>query len=135
MRELKKDNLQVKIYDQRTAMGQTASDDVSHRIEELLEDKDHINVVFAAAPSQNEFLAALAEKKLPWERINAFHMDEYVGLSGDAPQLFGNFLRDRILGRVPFRSVHYFNGNADDLGQSASGMPTCSRLIPLIFVY
>src|SRR5699024_2500600 len=94
-----------------------AADDVSQQINKMLESKEHLNIVFAAAPSQNDFLADLSGRELEWDRINAFHMDEYVGLDDSAPQLFGNFLRDRIFGKVPFRSVHYFNGNTDDLEQ------------------
>jgi glucosamine-6-phosphate deaminase len=71
-------------------------------------------MIFAAAPSQNEFLAALvADKEIDFSRINAFHMDEYVGLSPDAPQGFGNFLRAAIFGKVPFKSVNYISPAGD----------------------
>ncbi|MDX1639576.1 MAG: glucosamine-6-phosphate deaminase [Balneolaceae bacterium] len=115
MRELTRDNLKVKIFETREEMGKVAADDVSSKINELLEEKDTINIVFAAAPSQNDFLASLRDRDLEWNRIKAFHMDEYVGLDPDAPQLFGNFLKEKIFGKVPFKEVHYFNGQADDL--------------------
>ena len=39
-------------------------------------------MIFAAAPSQNDFLEALIDDKtIEWEHINAFHMDEYIGFS------------------------------------------------------
>ncbi len=41
-------------------------------------------------------------------------MDEYIGLPQDAPQGFGNFLKDRLFGVVPFGAVHYLNGQAND---------------------
>ena len=72
-------------------------------------------MIFAAAPSQNEVLAALAhDKEIPWERVHAFHMDEYIGLSSDAPQGFGNFLRAHIFGIAPFASVSYIDISATD---------------------
>ena len=72
-------------------------------------------MIFAAAPSQNEVLAALAyDKEIPWERVHAFHMDEYIGLSADAPQGFGNFLRAHIFGIAPFASVNYIDISATD---------------------
>lgn len=115
MTEKKVEKLNVKIFDTRKELGETSANEVSATIKKLLQEKDEVNIVFAAAPSQNEFLAALREKDLEWGRINAFHMDEYVGLQPDAPQLFGNFLRDRIFEKVPFKSVHYFDGLADDM--------------------
>ncbi|MBO9618493.1 MAG: glucosamine-6-phosphate deaminase [Niabella sp.] len=105
----------VKRYTTRDAMGVAAADAVADRMGELLSEKDTINMIFAAAPSQNEFLAHLLRKPIPWERIRAFHMDEYVALPAEAPQGFGNFLKERLFDKAPFQSVHYLNGNADDL--------------------
>ena len=71
-------------------------------------------MIFAAAPSQNDVLKALADDpEIPWNRVNAYHMDEYVGLAPDAPQGFGNFLRDHIFGLVPMKSVNYIDPTED----------------------
>jgi len=106
----------VKQYTTRAEMGAEAAKEAAAVIRELLAKKDEINMIFAAAPSQNEFLAALIkEEGIDFSRINAYHMDEYVGLSDDAPQRFGNFLKDHIFGLVPFRSVNYIQGNAEDI--------------------
>ena len=51
---------------------------------------------------------------MDFTKIDAFHMDEYIGLPADAPQGFGNFLRDRLFNLAPFRSVTYLNGLAAD---------------------
>lgn len=110
MKTLKKDLLTVNIYETRTEMGNAAAKDIKDRILALLEKKETINMIFAAAPSQNEVLYALAtDKDIPWNRVNAFHMDEYIGLSADAPQGFGNFLRSHIFGLADFRSVSYID--------------------------
>ena len=115
MKTLKKDLLTVNIYDSRDEMGKAAGADIKACILKLLETKETINMIFAAAPSQNEVLASLAEdKEIPWNRVNAFHMDEYIGLSADAPQGFGNFLKNAIFGRAPFKSVNYINISATD---------------------
>ena len=115
MKELVRENLKVKIFETRALMGAAAAWTVSIKISELLRTQAYINVVFAAAPSQNDFLASLNEEKIDWNRINAFHMDEYVGLDTDAPQLFGNYLREKLFDKVTFREVYYLNGSADDL--------------------
>jgi glucosamine-6-phosphate deaminase len=115
IREMNAGKLKVKMFDTRQAMGQAAAEEASACIKELLAQKGEINIVFAAAPSQNEFLAGLAgDKSIDWSRINAFHMDEYIGLDPKAPQGFGNFLRDRLFGRAPFKSVNYLDGTSKD---------------------
>ena len=34
-------------------------------------------------------------------------MDEYIGLQADAPQRFGNYLKEHIFAALPFKSIHY----------------------------
>ena len=115
MNTFKKDNLKVNVYSSRDEMGAAAAADVKAAILRALGEKDMINMIFAAAPSQNEVLANLAnDNEIPWGRVNAFHMDEYIGLDKDAPQGFGNFLRDHIFGIAPFASVNYIRIDAPD---------------------
>lgn len=110
------EQLPVKILENRTAMGEAAARNVAERIKSLLEHKTVVNMIFAAAPSQNEFLEKLAAAPgIQWERINAFHMDEYIGLEPGAPQLFSAFLKDRIFSKVNFKTVNIINGNAPDI--------------------
>jgi len=102
------DNLTVERFPSRETMGRKAAADVAARIHSLLKQQDQVNLIFAAAPSQNEFLAALAsDSTIEWNRINAFHMDEYVGLPDDAPQRFSRFLQDRLFDKVPIQKVFY----------------------------
>ena len=109
------DKLTVKIYKDRPEMGEAAACEIGTKIKELLSSKPEINMIFAAAPSQSEVLASLvADKSIEWNRVNAYHMDEYIGLDKDAPQGFGNFLKAHIFGCVPFKSVNYIDITATD---------------------
>lgn len=116
MRTFYKDKLLVKIADSRAEMGAEAGANIANKIRELQAAKDELNIIFAAAPSQNETLATLlAADGIDWSRINAFHMDEYVGLPDGDARRFGNFLKEAIFGKKPFKSVNYINGNAADI--------------------
>ena len=115
MKSFYQDQLKVNVFPSRSEMGQAAARDVSAKIRQLLSTKSEINMIFAAAPSQNEVLAALvADKSIPWQRINAYHMDEYIGLDSAAPQCFGNFLDRHIFSLVPFKSINYIKSDATD---------------------
>lgn len=110
----KKDNLTVKVYDTRSDMGLAAGKEISDCIKELLKTKDELNMIFAAAPSQNEVLEYLAnDKTIPWEKINAYHMDEYVGIDKTAPQGFAMFLKNALFNKVPFKTVNTLDSTAD----------------------
>lgn len=115
MKEFVKDRLTVKVMPTRAEMGRVAAQDIHDRILALLAEKDEVNMIFAAAPSQNDVLGSLVGfDDIPWNRINAFHMDEYIGLDKSAPQGFGNFLKAHIFGLVPFRTVNLIDCSAAD---------------------
>lgn len=121
MKKFLQDKLEVRVYPDRTQMGLAAARDVKNKMAELLQTRDEINMIFAAAPSQNEVLATLAaDETIEWNRVNAYHMDEYIGLAADAPQGFGNFLKARLFDRVPFKSVHRIDPTATDPEREAA---------------
>lgn len=115
MKAFFKDKLKVKVYDTRKEMGESAADLAAQCLRELLQGKDEVNIIFAAAASQMEFLAAIAEEKdIAWTRVNAFHMDEYIGLPVAHPQRFGNFLDQHIFSKLPIKKVYYLNEDGND---------------------
>jgi glucosamine-6-phosphate deaminase len=113
MKRFVKDGLEVRIYASRASMGRAAAADIAARIRELQRTRDVVNVVFAAAPSQNEVHRALRnDRTVDWSRVRAFHMDEYIGLGRTAPQSFGNFLRRNLFSHIPLRRAYYIRGGA-----------------------
>jgi len=130
MKKQSADKLEVQVYQTRAELGTAAATLVAERINDLLKTQQHVNMIFAAAPSQNEFLAALVSNtSIDWERINAFHMDEYIGLPADSEQTFAWFLKHSLFGKLPFRMVNYINGNAADL------QAECERYADLLNQY
>jgi len=130
LKSMKADLLQVNVYENRDEMGCAAAADIATAIKRVLAEKEVCNMIFAAAPSQNEVLAAVAEDpSIDFTRVNAFHMDEYIGLPGDAPQAFGNFLRRALFENASFRNVFYIEGNAADVDAE------CARYTALLEQY
>jgi len=110
MRTFRKEKLTVKIYGTRSEMGACAAGEIKACLLSLLEKQETVRMIFAAAPSQNEVLQTLADDgEIPWNRVHAFHMDEYVGLDPQAPQGFGNFLKEHLFGLVPLGAVDYID--------------------------
>ena len=71
-------------------------------------------MVFAAADSQKELLEDLVRQPgLDWSRVTAFHMDEYLGVPGTAPQSFGRWLRTRLFDHVHPGIIHVMDGLAE----------------------
>jgi glucosamine-6-phosphate deaminase len=100
------DSLRVRVYEDRAAAGRAAALAVGREIQRRQEAARRVNVIFAAAPSQNEFLAGLvAAKNLDWSRVYGFHMDEYLGLSADHIASFRRYLQEHLFGLVGLEAV------------------------------
>lgn len=95
------DKLKVLVFEDRPAIGLAAASALTRAITARLAAVGRINIVFAAAPSQNEFLAALASAKtFDWAKIHAYHMDEYLGVDPGHPASFRKYLHDHLFDRV-----------------------------------
>jgi glucosamine-6-phosphate deaminase len=107
-------DLGVQDYANRQSLGAAAASHTAAAIKKLLEEQEDLVMVFAAAPSQNEFLKILVrEEGIEWQHITAFHMDEYIGLPLDAPESFSSFLTERLVSKVPFAAVHRIDSAND----------------------
>lgn len=110
----KQDNLSIYVGASRADMALKSARDVADELRRRLAEQSGVRMIFAAAPSQAEFLAALVEQPgVAWNRVTAFHMDEYLGLPDDAPQRFGVWLRQAIFDQLPFAAVHLIEPGDD----------------------
>jgi glucosamine-6-phosphate deaminase len=91
------DSLRVVVHEDRASMGRAAAEGVAQAIADRQAQAGVAQVVFAAAPSQDEFLAALlAYRGIDWTNVRAFHMDEYLGLGPDHRASFRRYLREHL---------------------------------------
>lgn len=91
------ESLRVVVHENRASMGRAAADTVARAIADRQGVAPVARVVFAAAPSQDEFLASLvAYRGIDWSRVHAFHMDEYLGIDADHPASFRRYLREHL---------------------------------------
>ena len=129
LKELRADGMIVQIYEDRNTLGAAAANMAAEAIRTLLCGQETVNVIFAAAPSQNEMLAGLAASELDFTRVRAFHMDEYIGLPQGAPGRFSKYLDDHIFSLVPFKEIHYLG---DDWGRYEELLKQCPPDITLM---
>ena len=115
MSEFVRDHLTVVALPDRVEMGRAAADHVATRLRSLLASQPGVRAIFAAAASQEEFLAALVQADgIDWSRVEAFHLDEYVGLPLGDPRSFGHWLDRHIFSLVKPGRVELMDGGAPD---------------------
>lgn len=74
-----------------------------------------VNVVFATGRTMVDVLGHLARSPgIDWQRLQAFHLDEFVGLSPDHPASFGAWLNLHLFSQVaiPPEHIHYMGAQA-----------------------
>lgn len=128
-------NLPVYIFENRKDMGKAAAIDAAKRINAVIEKKGVANVVFAAAPSQDDLLENLLKQDIDWSKVRGFHQDEYVGIDESEPAGFGNFLRRAIFDKVPFMELHYLLCNAEEAEAKCEAYTELLKKYPIDLIF
>ncbi len=124
--------LEVEIYASRQASGTAAAFQAGNFLKQTLEKQAEAAGIFAAAPSQNELLENLVKfPGIAWEKIRAFHLDEYLGLAETAPQAFRQFLHQHLWRLVNFGKVEKINGETSSPEAEASRYAALLKAVSL----
>ncbi len=105
--------MEVKIFDTKDEMGMAAAHQGAKFINNAILEKGHANIIVATGASQFEMLVYLVEEKVDWQKVSAFHLDEYIGLPISHPASFRKYLKERFVSKVPLKEFYYINGESD----------------------
>ena len=86
--------------------------------------------------SQFEFLESLTRRRdVPWDAVEMFHLDEYIGMSPEHPASFRKYLMERFIQPTGVRHYHLLDGTGDPAGVCrTAGAAIQSAPIDLAFV-
>lgn len=106
--------MQLKIFDDRNSLGQAATAQASGAIQRAIAERGTARIIGASAASQFEFLEALtATPGIDWQRVELFHLDEYIGLPMTHPASFCKFLQERLISKTGIGNYHLLDGEQD----------------------
>ncbi len=115
MKEFQAGAMRVLVLASGREVGEAAGAHTARLLAAAVEANDAARVIFATGNSQIPFVEALrARAEIPWDRITAFHMDEYGGMPDTHPASFRRWIRERIEEPLRPRVVHYLMGDAAD---------------------
>ena len=115
MKEIKTENLNVKIFVNKDEMGKAAVISVAEKLNAAISEKGFANLILATGASQFQFLEHLQKQAIDWKKITVFHLDEYKDMQVTHPASFRKYLKERILDKVQPKEVYYLNGDAPDV--------------------
>jgi glucosamine-6-phosphate deaminase len=102
------------IFDDKLSLGQAAAHQAAEALRHAIQNNGQARMIVASAASQFELLDALTSAPgIAWERVELFHLDEYIGLPAIHPASFRNFLRTRLIDKVGITQAHLLDGERD----------------------
>jgi glucosamine-6-phosphate deaminase len=101
----------IKVFSSKAEMAQDAAKCAAESIREAIAQRGEARIIAATGASQFEFLDALTKiSRIDWKRVEMFHLDEYVGVSEQAPASFCKYLRERLIDKVGLEKYHLLDG-------------------------
>ena len=116
--------MEIRIAENRYALGQSAAKHVAQILRETIAEKGKARMVLSTGASQFDTLEALTKEDVQWDKVEMFHLDEYVDLPITHPASFRKYLQERFVdkvhpGKVPQRTLAHAADHAGDPGPFA----------------
>ena len=122
----------LRIFEDATSLARAAAEDAAASIQKAIAEQGRSRLVLATGNSQIKFLEILtARDGIDWTRVEAFHLDEYVGVATTHPAGFRKFLLDRVIRRTGIAQYHFVEGDARDLSAAIREVSTQLTAAPI----
>ena len=105
--------MKIRVYGTPKELGAAAALQAAGIINEAIEKNGCARVVLSTGASQFPFFDALAQYPIDWGRVEAFHLDEYIGIDDRHIASFRKYLRERFDSVVHPGKMHYVSGEGD----------------------
>lgn len=104
----------LKVFSDKISLGKAAAEQASTAIRGAIRDHGQARVIAATAGSQLEFLSALTQAPdIDWQKVELFHLDEYIGLPITHPGSFRKMLIEQLIRKTGITKYHLLDGDAD----------------------
>jgi glucosamine-6-phosphate deaminase len=105
----------IRVFDDRAALGHAAAAKAAAAIRHAIQERGRARIVAATAASQFEFLDSLTKAEgIDWSKLEAFHLDEYLGLPVSHPGSFRKMLLEQLVEKTGISNYHLLDGDAAD---------------------
>lgn len=106
----------ISISNDKQQLGVLAAKKGASLIRQAIEKQGYATIIVATGASQFEMLENLVKELIDWSKVEAFHLDEYIGLPITHPASFRKYLRERFVEQVKnLKQFHYIAGDAQDI--------------------
>jgi len=104
----------IRVFGDPRQSAAAAATDAAARIRMAIARRGRARIVAATGASQIAFLERLVrEPGIEWDKVEMFHLDEYIGLSLEHPASFRRFLLERLIEPAGITAYHLLDGERD----------------------
>src|SRR5690242_12198510 len=105
----------LRMFGDKLSLGEAAADQAATAIRRAIADRGEARIIAATAASQLEFLDALTKAPgIDWTKVEAFHLDEYIGLPITHPGSFRKMMMEQLVNKTGITRYHLLEGDATD---------------------
>jgi glucosamine-6-phosphate deaminase len=105
----------LKVFPDKSSLSQAAAEQAATAIRNAISRQGRARIVAATAASQIHFLEALTKApSIDWSKVEAFHLDEYIGLPVTHPGSFRKMLLEQLIQKTGLSKYHLLDGDAPD---------------------
>ncbi len=88
----------ARVFEDKHSLSKAAAEQASAAVRGAIHDRGCARIIVATGRSQLDFLDSLTNaKNIDWQRVEMFHLDEYVGLPVTHPASFRKYLLERLI--------------------------------------
>jgi len=105
----------LRIFSDKASLAGAAAEQAANAIRRAIAERGRARILVATGASQFEFLDALTRAQgVDWTKVEAFHLDEYVGLPMTHPGSFRKMLLEHLIQKTGITRYHLIEGDAPD---------------------
>jgi glucosamine-6-phosphate deaminase len=105
--------LNLRVLPDKYSLARAAAEDAAAAMQNAIADRGCARIIAATGASQFEFLEELTKKKIGWEKVEMFHLDEYLNMPATHPASFRKYLRERLIDKTGITRFHLLDGERD----------------------
>ena len=113
-------------------LGKKAAKFIAGKLREAIREKGEARIVLSTGASQFETLSHLIKEDVDWQKVTAFHLDEYIDLPISHPASFRKYLKERFADFVPLKKMVLVIRREISKRRSAK-LQSCSEKNPLMW--
>jgi glucosamine-6-phosphate deaminase len=129
--------MRLRQFQDPATLARAAAQQAAAAIKKAVAEHDRCRIVLATGTSQFAFLDALTSTAgLDWNKVEAFHLDEYVGMPITHPASFRKILLERVIHEVGISKYCFIQADASDLSEALDevGRELTTAPVDLAFV-